>query len=107
LVPIENLGAFEPTGSDKISTELRLVFIYLNSGTGKPCAWQRNEKPIPDFRSIDTIFASNENFGAREPTGSIEKFVLRRYSFKLPVRWDREPLSLAQKCKSRCSFALN
>lgn len=69
LESVENAGALDPTGSEKAPIFICLL-IYLNDGTGKPCAGHKRLKLRPlTLLKIEPLEAV-ANVGAFEPTGS-------------------------------------
>lgn len=49
------------------------VYIYLCEGTGNPWAGQKSVRSWPTTRSYQDFFASLENFGFFEATGSVTR----------------------------------
>lgn len=76
-------GALDPTGSGR-NRNARLIYfrrfgvVYLNDGTGNPCAGQSNTDEPPAARRNELTRSSLENFGPFAPMGSGNVTITRR-----------------------------
>lgn len=94
----ENTGPFTPMGSteDCVFTIKYDYSLYLNFGTGRPCAGQSNTKPLLAFVSYEKIFDIDEKVGAFDPIGSVRQKGDNN-SARFTWKMERETLELDNK----------
>lgn len=70
LYPIGSINSFRKINAQKKVRKKRMLQTNLIIGTGNACAWHKSPKLCPTERINETLYASDGNAGAFDPTGS-------------------------------------